>query len=150
MTPSREKIYAALFDKISTLSPAGSALFTTVDRRLRHWSDVQIEEHPALFQSQMNEVLTQTRGIPAKHVLNVSLYVYVHTEAQQDKDVVPSSLLNPLIDAIEESLAPDNSDGTCTLGGLVSHCWIEGTIETSEGALGNQEVAIVPIHILTP
>jgi hypothetical protein len=30
----------------------------------------------------------------------------------------------------------------------VKHCWISGAIETDEGVLGGQAVAIVPIEIL--
>ena len=150
MTPTREEVYAALFDKVTALSPGGGHKFAVVSRNLRHWSEVPIEDHPALFQTQDSETVTNTRGLPPKRVLHVTLYVYVHTEAQHDRDSVPSMLLNPLLDAIDDALAPDNEDGTCTLDGLVSHCWIEGTIETSEGTLGNQEVAIVPVHILIP
>jgi len=150
VTPSRETVYAALFDRITVLSPGGQTVFAVVGRNLRHWADVPIEEHPALFQAQTSETVIQQKGLPPKHTLNVNLYVYVHTEAQHNRETVPASLLNPLLDAIEDALAPDNDDGTCTLDGLVSHCWIEGTIETSEGTLGNQEVAIVPVHILIP
>ena len=37
-----------------------------------------------------------------------------------------------------------------TLGGLVSDCWISGKIETDEGALGGQAVAIIPIEMIWP
>ena len=36
-----------------------------------------------------------------------------------------------------------------TLDGLVMGCRIDGKIETDEGALGAQSVAIVPITVLT-
>jgi hypothetical protein len=60
-------------------------------------------------------------------------------------------VLNPLLDAIAAALAPTGADlvaGAQTLGGLVKHCWISGAIETDEGALGGQAVAIVPVEIL--
>jgi hypothetical protein len=37
-----------------------------------------------------------------------------------------------------------------TLGGLVNYCRIEGDIETDEGLLGEQAVAIIPVSILVP
>ena len=62
----------------------------------------------------------------------------------------PSSVMNPLLDAVTAALAPDNPINTAqTLGGTVAHCWIEGAIETDEGTLGDQAVAIVPVRILT-
>ena len=36
-----------------------------------------------------------------------------------------------------------------TLGGLVAHAWIDGVIETDEGVLGDQAVAIIPVVIKT-
>ena len=35
-----------------------------------------------------------------------------------------------------------------TLGGLAAHAWTAGKIETDEGVLGGQAVAIVPVEIL--
>ena len=148
MRQPRETYYAALFSKVSN-----SAGFVTKSRKLKHWTDTAPEELPALFQAQKGESVSQQKGVPAKWILHCDLYVYVHTLSQQlgDAYVTPSSLLNPLLDAIELALAPDNlADNTCTLGGLVSHCWIEGMIETSEGTLGDHEVAIIPIAILVP
>jgi hypothetical protein len=57
--------------------------------------------------------------------------------------------MNPLLDALTAALAPPNPvENVQTLGGLVAHCWIEGGIQTDEGVLGGQSVAIVPIRIL--
>ncbi|HXP74621.1 MAG TPA: hypothetical protein VN823_10790 [Stellaceae bacterium] len=58
--------------------------------------------------------------------------------------------MNPLLDAIETALAPDLVTNVQSLGGLVAHCWIAGKVETDEGVLGGQAVAIVPIEILVP
>jgi len=137
---TREPIYAALFAKIQMVSGV-----TTISRRLLHWSDVPAENQPAIFQVQRHEDPIQQRGIPAKWKLYADLYVYVNTGA--DPYASPAILLNPIIDAIETALGPDASTGFQTLGGLVSHCWISGRIETSEGALGQQEVAIIPIEM---
>ena len=148
---TRESIYAALFAKFSALTAGGTPLFKTAERKLRHWNDVQPEECPYLGQIQVSETPAQQKGLPPKWQLNVSLYVYVNTAAQLDSAVTPGQLLNPLLDGIEAALVPDDADGTsCTLGGLVSHCRIDGTIETAEGLLGNTEVAIVPLQILVP
>jgi hypothetical protein len=36
------------------------------------------------------------------------------------------------------------------LGGLVTHCWIEGRIEIHPGDLDGQAIAVVPIRMLVP
>ena len=144
---TRETIYAALFALIS-----GKAPFITTSRVLKHWNDVGPEEMPALFQVQKTEEKKQQRGTPAIWTLRTDLYLYVHTNAQQlGGSITASQLLNPLLDAVTGAFAIDDlSNNVCTLGGMVSHAWIDGAIETSEGQLGDHEIAIVPVAVLVP
>jgi hypothetical protein len=139
VTTQREPIYAALFAKLS-----GIAGLVTKDRRLKHWNDVAPQLQPALFQAQRNETAVQQTGLPVKWTFKVDVYLYVRTDGGQS----PGPLINPLIDAIETALAPNAVESVQTLGGLVKHCWIDGAIETDEGTLGDQAVAIIPITIL--
>lgn len=139
---NREAIYAALFSRLQNIPG-----FNTTSRRLRHWNDVASSERPALFQAQGHETAKPgdpARGLPTKWTLAVDLYVYVSTTDQ----AAPGSAINPLLDAIEAALAPEGMATAQTLGGLVEHCWIEGRIDTDEGTLGSQAVAIVPIRLL--
>jgi hypothetical protein len=144
---ARETIYAALFAKVTQ-----AANFVTTSRMLVHWADVPPEGHPALFLRQVSETYSRQRGLPPRVQLSVEVYMYVHTMQQQlAPNVTPSTLLNPLLDSVEATLAPDDgSNQVQTLGGLVSHCWIEGQIEIFEGVLGDQAVAIIPVSILVP
>lgn len=137
---NREPIYQALFAKLSSING-----FLTKSRRLQHWSDVPAGAQPALFQAQKSENAVKVRGIPTKWTVDLHLYIYAYST---DANASPSTILNPLVDAIENALAPD-STGNQTLGGLVSHCSIIGNIETDEGVLGSQAVAIIPIQIVT-
>ncbi len=139
---NREPIYAALFAKVGTISG-----LVTTSRRLRHWSDVPPVEQPALFQVQIKENQKPRKGIPALFTFRCELYLYVNTGNALD-DVTPATALNQFMDAIDAALAPDALTGFQTLGGTVSHCWIEGDIITDEGALGPQAVAIIPVNIL--
>lgn len=138
MSISREPIYAALYAKLQ-----GAASFTTTSRRLRHWNDVPAEQQPAMFMAQRNEVAATQRGLPTEWTLNVDVYVYARTDGGAD----PGPIINPLLDAIEAALAPNAVESAQTLGGLVHWCRIEGAIETDEGTLGDQAVAIIPITI---
>lgn len=140
---NREAIYRALYGLV-----AGAAPFRLTSRRLRHWTDVGAAEQPCLFQVQKSETARTRRGLPTEWTLSVDLYVYAQAP---DDTVSPALVLNPLIDAIAAALAPKGADRAAnvqTLGGLVSHCWIAGRIETDEGALGGQAVAIVPLELL--
>ena len=137
---TREQIYSALFTLVSN-----SSGFITKSRKVRNWSEVQPSDMPAIFQAQTGENFQQTgSGVPAKRIFNAELYVYAYSPNNSD---TPATQLNSLLDAVETALAPDFS-GKQTLGGLVSHCWIEGQIATDEGTLGQTAVAIIPIRIL--
>lgn len=136
----REPIYAALFAKLRAVDG-----FVTVSRRLKLWGDVPQSEQPALFMAQRRETVTTTPGLNPVWVFSVDVYLYAHT--QGDANISPGSIINPLIDAITAALAPDPVSNKQTLGGLVQHAWVDGTIETDEGVLGDQGVAVIPITI---
>lgn len=140
MAATREQIYSALF---ALVSAAGA--FTTKSRKIKHWTEVRPAEMPAIYQLQKAEIFENAaRGIPSRKYYYLDLFVYAYSPNNAD---TPSIQLNSLLDAIEAALAPDYT-GNQTLGGLVSHCWIKGTIETDEGVLGQTAVAIIPIEIL--
>lgn len=140
---AREAIYAALFARVAAAAP-----FVTCERRLRHLSDVAPPEQPALFLAQKSETAeTKALGAPTVWTLAVDLYLYVHSG---DPYRPPATLLNPLIDAVEAALAPSPATGLQDLGlpDMVRHACLAGKIETDEGVLGDQAVAILPIEIL--
>lgn len=136
---NREQIYSALFARLRSIPG-----FVTTSRRLRHWDDVAAVDQPALFQTQKPEQPEQQPGMPTKWTLAADVYIYVNTGGDES----PSSIINPLIDAVEAALAPDPITNRCTLGGLVAHAWIDGEVQNDEGVLGDQAVAIIPIRIL--
>jgi hypothetical protein len=148
---TREPIYAALFAHFAALAAAdGSLLFKTATRIVKHWADVPPEEEPALLLLPRSEHAQRRKGLPTIWTLNADLLVYVNTAAQENPAAIPAQILNPLLDAIEGSLAIDDvMNNACTLGGLVSHCAIDGDIELHLGSLGNEAVAIVPLQLLT-
>ena len=140
---SREPIYAALFGLIES-----AADFAVVDRRLRHWSDVSPAEQPALFMAQKTELASvKALGASTMWTLAVELYDYAHSS---DPYLAPATVLNPLLDAVEAALAPSATTGLQDLGlpATVQHAYISGKVETDEGVLGDQAVAIVPVEIL--
>jgi hypothetical protein len=119
----------------------------TSSRILKHWNDTPAIEQPALFQTQTGEIITQQKGLPQKTELTVKFHIYV---TSADKNIPPTTLLNPILDVIDRALQPTGGSTVQTLGiDGISHAWISGQIETYEGLLGTQEVAVIPISILT-
>jgi hypothetical protein len=126
----RETIYAALWELA-----ASAAQFTSTNRRLRHWTDVAPAEQPALFMSEKGgQAVIKKLGAPIV----------------SDPYLAPVTILNPLLDAFEAALAPSPTTGIQNLGlpQMVQHAYIVGKIQTDEGVLGDQAIAIVPVEIL--
>ena len=92
------------------------------------------------------EVVHQRRGLPKR----VELLVDVHMHADVGGSSTPAAQIDAMLTAIEAALEPTPGQDTQTLGGLVSHCWIEGDIERFEMMPGNRCIVIVPVHILAP
>jgi hypothetical protein len=122
-----------------------SSGFRTIGRRLKFWS--QVGEQPALFLRQgPEEVQAHGTGFPPRDHLEAEIWIYAQACSS---DGVAAEALNPLIDAVEIALQPPNSyHERQTLGGLVTHAWIEGRIEIDPGDLDNQAKAVIPVKIL--
>lgn len=135
----REAIYNALFTKVSAIPG-----LKTKSRTLQHWNDVTPSQQPALFQAQGDQIAAPMPGGPTKWTFYVSLYLYCHST---NPKAPPATQLNRLLDAIETALKADLT-GYQNLRGLVFDCSIDGKVETDEGLLGSQSIAIIPIKIL--
>lgn len=140
---SREAIYSALFNKVKAASGV-----TTASRRLQHWSDVSPANMPALFQCQRGESTKTMTGQPTVTVMNVDLVIYVKDGGESTS--TPSTVLNPIIDAITNLFTPDPVSGKQTLGGLVHYARISGAIAIDEGVLGDTVIAVIPVELVSP
>ena len=145
----REDIYSAVFQFFANLTSGGAPLFRTATRKPKTWEQVPKENQPALLLRERSEHGESRKNLPTKWTFNLELLVYVYTGAQSDETVTPASVLNPLLDAIESAIVIDNFvDQRATLGGLVTYCAIDGTVEKHLGNLGDEAVAIVPLRVL--
>ena len=148
-TLTREGVTVALYTILQGLPG-----LVTKSRRLRHWSEVPILEQPAMFLSAGNQTQEQDPdGLPCKWHLDFTVHLYNYSE---DPAVAPSTGINVLLDALEAALdpvqagAPGWPGSVQVLGdltGRIRHAWISGPIETDEGVLGPQAIAIVPIEV---
>lgn len=140
---SRKAVFAALYALAS-----GAAGFQTKSRTVRLFSDVAAPDQPAFFQSEGKQVRTVSApGTQGKDTWHAELILYAHeANVPEGGDVV--DLLNDLVDAVLAALAPPLGVDKQTLGGLVTDCRVDGTIDTSEGRLGQQAVAVIPVVII--
>lgn len=150
---TREQIMTALFKLVSgaTWIQGSSTVpcFKLTSRRLQLWNTVTPAQRPALFMAEHEEHQTHDKPeipMPLRE-LDVELFIYIDSTNLKS----PISVLNNLMDAIEKALQPDNwITMSLTLGGLVSHCWIEGKVLKDPGDLDNDGLMMVPIHIVVP
>jgi hypothetical protein len=141
MTVTREQIMTALFAVVSA-SPA----FVTKSRRLQLWDTVSANNKPAIFMYERDDFYKGAdRYLPPTVTMSVDLFIY--TAPGTDSGITPISILNPLIDAIDAALKP-GLNGRQTLGGLVSHCYIDGKIMKDPGDIDGDGIAVIPVKIL--
>lgn len=138
---NREAVYQALFDHLKTIPG-----FKITSRRPRLWTEVDKADQPAFFLASGDQTPKNSPdGEPTSWLLSAEVLIYTHSA---DPDIPPSSILNPLLDALEARLKSLIPGRVQTLGGLVERVWISGPIETSGDLLGDQGVASIPLEIL--
>jgi hypothetical protein len=141
----REAIYKALFALVKDLPE-----FITVSRRARLVKDVTAEEQPALFIEEGPGETVKNPVEGGESVFNLYVDLGFYARIPDDRETAPSSVLNPLIDAVCNALAPGAGEEQQTLGGLVYHCRIDGKILKNEGLLDGQASVVIPVEILGP
>lgn len=153
MTVTREAVYQALFNKVSSITD-----FVTAERRLIKPDSVPKEAMPALFQVQVDELSEyekQIHGTPVKRVFKVDLYIYIHApdpvynpSTNIGTTIYPSSIINPILDKLDAILKPDAfPNRTQTLGGLVQYAYV-GNIRYYNHPNGTQMMVVAPIEML--
>jgi len=146
---TREQVAAALFTKFQG---ALSGQFKTIGRKHVLPSP---EQQPALFQVGTKQIVrVKGQGFPGTLAMTFLLFIYAYDTAGDEPLGQETSLvettINGLLEAIESAIAPKPSEEYQTLGGLVSHCWIEGEGDMDPGVLGKQGFAVIPLHVLLP
>lgn len=139
---SREAAYDALFQLLKTLTD-----FVTAQRRYIKPEAVAQTDMPALFQWQKmepSEAEKQVHGTPIKTILEVNVFIFVHTTGTE----WPSSVMNPIMDKLDVLLKPKTpADRTNTLSGTVQ--WVyRGQPTYGEHSDGNQMAVHIPIRML--
>lgn len=148
-TLTREGIATALFSLIQTIPG-----IKTCTRRLKHWSDVDPVDQPYLALSNANQGPHQDPdGLPTIWTFKFTVHLYAYNT---DPNATPATQVNNLLDALEAILKPVQFGAPGWPGsvqvmddttGRIRKAWISGEVETDEGVLGDQAIAIVPIEV---
>lgn len=147
---SRELIFDTLFQLLRAKLLAPN-LVRTMSRRAHAFIDVpQWGDQPAVYQMEgAQKQITTGQGMPYKWELDAELLVY--TTVGEDPSVVPSSALNPIIDAIEAACPPQanaqNPAQSLGLGPSVSSVrFIDAQI--NEGYMDGQSICHIILKIV--
>lgn len=147
MSASRETILSALFDLgkgVQWDSPLRGFAYSS--RRLQNWVECPVQ--PAFYQVEHDEMPTQKTGMLSLRRWEAKWVIYQNVGKNQSS--IPATENNMILDALDAALLPPPGFETQTLGGLVHHCYIEGTIFRDAGDLDGQGVMVIPIKILVP
>jgi hypothetical protein len=144
---NREAIFTALFAKLQTVPG-----IVTFSRRFQMFDQYDNTQKPVLILHEEEEEYTYSaENLPPKRVLSATVFIF--TATGQDPNIVPVIEINNILDAIDNVLTPDMAGphrGAVSLGGLVSHCRIEGVNPKDDGSLDGNGVTIRKIKILVP
>lgn len=153
MSATRESIAASIaalvFGATFSSQVNGALTWVTTSRRLKLWGDVDRSRQPACYLVEHDEEEAWSgRGQLQRRHLKLSAWCYASTE---NPDTVGGQYINYMLEAIENSLAPDDpTQGVLTLGGQVNWCRISGRTFKDPGDIDNQALLIVPILVLWP
>lgn len=142
LAPTRETIYQAFFNFVKQAPGIISA-----SRVPQLYTNVDPTQKPFLFIEQMSpgNPRRQGQGIPYNWELDLAIGVFVYSPYPDQ--VAPVTLLNPIIDAIEEMLPPSPVTQAQTLDGLVVEARLFGDGHDAAGAIGNEAWAYIPARI---
>ena len=142
---TREQIMAALLTRLQ-----GTGQFTVVTRRNAAPETIATPGQPALVLVKHHERYEKkTTTLKPVRVMIVLAIIYIDVGAVAN--AIPDSILNPIQDAIDTALAPDNPQyNTCTLGGLAQSCLINGEVISAPGDKTGKGTVIIPIEITLP
>lgn len=149
--PTREEIYQALFALVTPLGPApgGNGTFASVSREVQQVQRVDASLQPVLMQYEMDESWDWQAPPLAKKALDCWFLIGVQT----NKGTPGATLLNPLIDAVENVLRAPLGQPFQTLSGYAFSCQpLELIKDVGDNSTQNprQASASLRVHIIVP
>ncbi len=144
MTTSRDAAITALVSAVAS----AYAWKSGPARKLKLWSDVPAAARPACFVFEGGlESYAWSEGAVPKRVIEPKLFIYLSAKG----DAVGASLLNGVLDALDQAFALSGADlgfGRNTLGGAAYSCRIDGKVLKDPGDLDGDALLVVPVRIV--
>jgi hypothetical protein len=147
---NRNTVFTALFNYMQLIAPPTGQQWKSFSQFLRHWNEVNTQDQPAMFLHRGPQTASQTSAFGVtKWRWTATIWIYYRTDSYRTNNHYPDEVTDPLIDSIEQLFQTDPLTGRLTLGGLVHHCYIDGTIFADSGMTDDpQAVILIPITIL--
>lgn len=145
---TRNQVYTALFTLIKQLPPPPGQKWKGFSQNLKSWDDVPAESQPCVFLHRLTQTAEQTHAYGVtKWIWRSMIWIYFRSDGYRTSTTYPDQVTDPILDSIEQLFQTEPGAGRLSLGGLVQHCWIDGTIYFDPGLEDNQAVILVPISI---
>lgn len=142
---NREAISIALFNQLQT----AGATFKLYNRHPVLWD--QCPTYPALYMGSTRENATYNNQSTALQLNEIYFQIGLYVVTNLDPNIVPDTIFNNLLDAVDSALAPPVwQQDQQTLGGLVSYARREGAVEKKPGYLDGQGELWFEIKVLVP
>ncbi len=155
MTATRNTVFATLFALTAnmevghTIPVPAFTPFKSRSRKFRHFSKVDPKQQPAFFQTEHSEQAAELTNMPPFRKWTAWWTVFISSN-QDDLNIAATVYLNDYLDAFDARLRPAPGQSKQTLGGLVHHAFIDGSILKVPGDDDGQGMLAVPITILVP
>jgi hypothetical protein len=150
MNAPRETIFNSLLAQIGTATSNGAPAFVTLSRKFVDYTQCPPSDQPAGFLVHGFENASQARTL-GQTSWRVKAVLFLYCQHSTDVQAIPGTVLNNMLDATDSALKPPAYDDRQTLGGIVSHVYIDGEVIISEGSLPDDttSIAVIPITIET-
>lgn len=149
MNNPREAISEALFNLLSTANGTnpGQFDFGSFTRQARIWNETP--NQPGAYLVKLSEQVSDPDAYGGKiYNMSYALLVYVTPDPSATDNY--ESVLNNIVDVIDNVLQTKPQGQPQTVGGLVIEAWIEGEVEYGTAILQqNQIFALIPIKVRT-
>lgn len=146
---TRSQVFNALFAFIQQVLPPNGGTWRTFSQMLQDWDDTPPANQPAIYLHRGPNTFEQKHSFGVtKLSLRASVWVYFRTDGLKTANTYPDQLTDDYLDKFEQLFQTDPLSGPLTLGGLVHHCWIDGTVVFDSGVNDNQAIIVIPITIL--
>lgn len=151
MPINREPIGDALFALLKTAQPSSSTWQNVSSQHFQLWSSSPggPANQPVFYLTQTAETVTQSQRAYGqnKYVLHYEMWVYLQIPGINDPLFNPYTVIRPVLDSIDNVIAPTLPFDRQTLGGLVNMAEISGQIQIADGSDNGQAVIRIPILV---